>query len=1618
MTTLNRSQCHGLDLDRHLIMDAGAGTGKTTVMSIRYIEHILCEDQRASRILPKGPREPVSGQGALRVPRRQQQELEEWNGLLPPECVAITFTVKAAAELKEKIRSILSSLASAPDGESSSTVDPRLRKQGFVEQLTSLLDSAPIGTIDSFLSRLVAPHMSMVKEIPVSQNMAEEEGPLLNDAAINLLWCLQSELDALDAGLVGDVLGMLQARDRLAASMGGRKTAGIIIKGLIKQSLFVEEAEKVWQRRLRRNGNDAARSVEDMLLSMVPDIGELSDAIHEHGLAWLDVVRSQHEALELGAGLSADTRTRALDELLNAGPGDDAWHRLLWCHHVLITMCSVTQYSAVRPNVLPKGLTPKGNQNGGWPEGIGKWSSIAAGIRNEIKSNATVQAEFISSLLSTPTGNRLRTVARAAALHDDSTLPNPAPPGSKMNPAVLEEIPISAPEEKPRLGPNLQIDMMEDLFLVLRAVDMIRVQMKRHSGMHDHSDMQRMAEDLLLARCPDICRTWYPRVMVSALDEIADEPWMDHHIEQALMAGGDEKARADLEMRWRLLKNIRRRFRAFIIDEFQDTNPQQWRLLARLWGRRHLEAGEPTAPAGPWDPTICLVGDVKQSIYRFRQAQVTVMRNAISTIRGINDEEGLNEHRIHDIRSNEVSRDPRPPGGGGGVDSTFVQADRFEPTKYEQKYSWWRYDLEDDGSISNHDVAEARSQGHIDLSTNHRTDEGLLQTINILCDDVFSVRHHGLEGPWYAYPQPLRPHHVDKRGNLEWLLPVPRAADDPGSDLNEVLDPFSSPRAKGAHLENEMIARRLYCLINGISTRITSPQAEGSSWVQLPTMERVAPEDIMVLLPTRTHIDDLMKRLEAWRIPSTADKMGPLLQRPAARALRTLVGAISAPSRRDLVISLARSSLLGWEDTLVSQAFANLTTEPFQALIGSARTQMERKLLERLYQHSQNGDLLRAVEEAVNHSDLLLTWPEPSARNEIEMFIDILRDMVTSNGGNAIRIHERLEKLSALGKDGPAAKAPALGGCVRLMTIHAAKGLQAKVVVLAGMFQAGRRSVANTTRDHLIVTPELIAGRVKPWRTGKLSPHGLWMLAESLLEAQSEAETRRLLYVSMTRVKSHLILVGSPGTVSQNQNGVIQVRHNPSSRRNMGTMWLDALRAAAISTQQENSPWLIKPVDEGLTMPVDGSPNRTLILNPASLRSDSGIGVANGPRLTLYHDPDCFMIEGVEARSLLQQIRIHEQGLSNNSGNPPVREVMKRRRRIRLAPSSVDTAATCLRRHWLESHHGWPSEPLGSTHVETASHGLPDPATLGTLFHRLVEVGLPNPVVELEETPALPSDWTITSAQRLLDDSVLKQVIEEYSMPSIDKAETEERMRILAGLLIGGELGQACITGEYRGWKVEGLRTEMPFDLGLCTARNLALSSWTPSGAKMIADIDTVIASMTGRIDLVLALGKDDGSSAYLVVDLKTRGCGGKFNVSNPESGVPLQVVSETGEMSAAEQELLNEHQMQLALYALALESQELAKPEEQRRTILPPALYVAANGRLVSEEDSITTHRENLLELLSTLSMMKVSEVSENLVERLSGSAADACRSCPHYRGRVRLCGPKGEVLGKVSEP
>jgi ATP-dependent helicase/nuclease subunit A len=63
-------------------------------------------------------------------------------------------------------------------------------------------------------------------------------------------------------------------------------------------------------------------------------------------------------------------------------------------------------------------------------------------------------------------------------------------------------------------------------------------------------------------------------------------------------------------------EDYRRRFDLIMVDEFQDTNPVQARILTRL--------------ARPGLTNLCVVGDPKQSIYRFRDADVSVFEDFCS----------------------------------------------------------------------------------------------------------------------------------------------------------------------------------------------------------------------------------------------------------------------------------------------------------------------------------------------------------------------------------------------------------------------------------------------------------------------------------------------------------------------------------------------------------------------------------------------------------------------------------------------------------------------------------------------------------------------------------------------------------------------------------------------------------------------------------------------------------------------------------------------------------------------------------------------------------------------------------------------------------------------------
>ena len=108
------------------------------------------------------------------------------------------------------------------------------------------------------------------------------------------------------------------------------------------------------------------------------------------------------------------------------------------------------------------------------------------------------------------------------------------------------------------------------------------------------------------------------RVLLAAFAAFKRERgWVDMND----VEGAARRLLGDAELSGWLQQRLDARVRHVLIDEFQDTNPLQWQAL---YGWLSAYAG-----AGPGEaPCVFLVGDPKQSIYRFRRAEPQVFKAA------------------------------------------------------------------------------------------------------------------------------------------------------------------------------------------------------------------------------------------------------------------------------------------------------------------------------------------------------------------------------------------------------------------------------------------------------------------------------------------------------------------------------------------------------------------------------------------------------------------------------------------------------------------------------------------------------------------------------------------------------------------------------------------------------------------------------------------------------------------------------------------------------------------------------------------------------------------------------------------------------------------------------
>jgi len=91
------------------------------------------------------------------------------------------------------------------------------------------------------------------------------------------------------------------------------------------------------------------------------------------------------------------------------------------------------------------------------------------------------------------------------------------------------------------------------------------------------------------------------------------------------------------------------RYHHVLVDEFQDTSRAQWdlvSLLIRSWGE-----GFGLTDSAPLRPSIFIVGDRKQSIYGFRDAEVTVLQEAREYIAGLRPDEPAHQSMARSARA-------------------------------------------------------------------------------------------------------------------------------------------------------------------------------------------------------------------------------------------------------------------------------------------------------------------------------------------------------------------------------------------------------------------------------------------------------------------------------------------------------------------------------------------------------------------------------------------------------------------------------------------------------------------------------------------------------------------------------------------------------------------------------------------------------------------------------------------------------------------------------------------------------------------------------------------------------------------------------------------------------
>lgn len=482
-----------------------------------------------------------------------------------------------------------------------------------------------------------------------------------------------------------------------------------------------------------------------------------------------------------------------------------------------------------------------------------------------------------------------------------------------------------------------------------------------------------------------------------------------------------------------------------LIDEFQDTNPTQWHLIFPLLQELASEEGQQQR-------TVFLVGDAKQSIYRFRRA---------------------------------------------------------EPDLFPAAQQWLRKRLQ--------------AVDH-NLSASWRSAPAIIDFVN----EIFGK-------------EPLRAQltefseHTTHRGTL-WgrveIMPLILDDGDESAPPEGLRNPLHQPRKlvedRRHHNEGTIIAERIHALFEQATIIGDGGEARPIRY-----------DDIMILVRNRTHVYSYEEALRAEGIPYITASRGTLLDCIEISDIVALLQILIIPYNNLSLATVLRSPLFDcgdddlmalaeepggyWLERLLTLGPRGAPGTPlaraahwlprWQKLVGERPVH---DLLDRIY---SEGNVAARYEAAL---------PEhlrPRVRANLTRFIELALETDSGRYPSLTTFLQRLAALKTHEDDAPdEATENAASGSVRLLTIHAAKGLEAPVVFLADCASSPPNRRAYQT---LVRWPAHAARPSHFLLCGKSSDAD--SITNTLLEDEARQEHREqtnLLYVAITRAKQLLFISG------------------------------------------------------------------------------------------------------------------------------------------------------------------------------------------------------------------------------------------------------------------------------------------------------------------------------------------------------------------------------------------------------------------------------------------------------------------------------------------------------------